>query len=229
MAREVAEVDLRAVLFDWDGTLLDSADACWRSYQRLFRELGIAFDREIFESSYSPDWYRTYEKVGLPRDRWDEADAAWLEMYADESCALVDGTREALEALERSGVATALVTSGSRERVRRELARHGVAFEAVVFGDDFPRKKPHPDALNAALDRLAVSPGESAYVGDSPEDVRMARAAGVYAVGIAGAFPNRAELVASEPDLLATDLLDAVRQLLSNRKKGQTSFSEKKV
>ena len=50
---------LRALLFDWDGTLADSAAASFRCYSRLFEAFRIAFDHERFESTYSPNWYRT--------------------------------------------------------------------------------------------------------------------------------------------------------------------------
>lgn len=207
---------LRAVLFDWDGTLLDSAQACRRSYERLFGSFGIAFDDAIFEATYSPDWYRTYEKVGLPREKWGEADTAWLQYYAEEECSLVTGAHEALALLERKGVSTGLVTSGTGERVRRELARLGLDFRAVVCSEDVTHRKPHPEALLAGLARLEAAPVEAAYVGDSPEDVEMARAAGVYSVGISGAFPNRRAVRAASPDLHAEDLLDAIRVLLNS-------------
>jgi beta-phosphoglucomutase-like phosphatase (HAD superfamily) len=64
-------------------------------------------------------------------------------------------------------------------------------FRTVVFGGDTPNRKPHPEALLLALERMGVAPGRAAYVGDSPEDVEMARAAGVRAVGVPGGFPNR--------------------------------------
>ena len=57
-----------------------------------------------------------------------------------------------------------------------------------------------------ALERMGLRPEEAAYVGDSPEDVEMARGAGVFAIGIPGAFPNREALVASRPDFLAESL-----------------------
>jgi HAD superfamily hydrolase (TIGR01549 family) len=207
---------LRAVLFDWDGTLLDSAKACRRSYERLFGSFGIAFDDAIFEATYSPDWYRTYQRVGLPPEKWGEADVAWLQFYAEEECSLVNGAHEALTLLERKGVSTGLVTSGTGERVRRELARLGLAFRAVVCSEDVVRRKPHPEALLAGLARLEVAPEDAAYVGDSPEDVEMARAAGVFSVGVSGAFPNRRSVRAASPDLHAEDLLDAIRVLLNS-------------
>jgi HAD superfamily hydrolase (TIGR01549 family) len=219
LSRRSPKIDLspfRAVLFDWDGTLLDSAEAGLRSYVRLFASFGIPYDRVRFAETYSPDWYRTYEKVGLPRERWREADAAWLEIYASEACGLVEGAVDALDRLEKGGISTGLVTSGSGGRVRRELANLGIEsrFRVVVCSEDVARRKPDPQALLLGLERLEVSASDAAYVGDSPEDVEMARAAGVFSVGVAGAFPNREALTTAKPDLLAENLLDAVRALL---------------
>jgi phosphoglycolate phosphatase len=206
---------LAAVLWDWDGTLVDSAEASYRCYVRLFDSYGIGFDRALFARSYSPNWHRTYEAVGLGRDRWPEADQRWLEHYCAEESRLVPGAREALDRLEQAGLAQGVVTSGDRTRVSRELSALGVEryFRTVVFGGDARQRKPHPEALLLALERMAVDPGRAAYVGDSPEDVEMARAAGVRAVGVPGGFPNREALLASRPDLLAPDVLSAVNAL----------------
>lgn len=210
-------VPLRAVLFDWDGTLVDSAEASYRCYERLFTEYGIAFDRARFESTYSPNWHRTYEALGLPRERWSEADARWLGHYTREQTLLLDGAREGLGRLRAAGLAVALVTSGDRVRVTAELDRLGVRalFDALTCADDTARRKPHPDPLLLGLRHLGVAASEAAYVGDSPEDVEMARAAEVYAVGVPGGFPNRAALAASRPDLLAPDVPGAVDALLA--------------
>jgi len=206
---------LRAVLFDWDGTLVDSAEASFRCYGRLFASYGIAFDRPLFAATYSPDWYRTYEAVALPREHWSEADSRWVELYGEERVELLPGAGEALARLRQAGVATALVTSGSRARVDREIAGLGATrlFECIVCGED-ARRKPDPEPLRLALDRLAVDPTQAAYVGDSPEDVWMARAAGVRVVGVEGGFPNREALRAAKPDLLAESLAGAVDLLL---------------
>jgi len=209
-------VAVEAVLFDWDGTLLDSAEASYRCYVRLFDSYGIGFDRALFSRSYSPNWHRTYEAVGLAPDRWPEADQRWLDHYCAEESRLVPGARAALARVDEAGIAQGIVTSGDRTRVSRELAGLGVEryFRTVVFGGDTPNRKPHPEALLLALQRMAVAPGRAVYVGDSPEDVEMARAAGVRAVGVPGGFPNREALAASRPDLLALDVLSAVNALV---------------
>ena len=214
MTLERGQVD--AVLFDWDGTLVDSADVSFRCFESVFGGYGIAFDRAAYAATYSPNWHRTYTAVGLPEDRWREADARWVEGYCRETIPLIEGAREAVERLARSGLAVALVTSGDRVRVERELAAHGLdpVFGVVVCGPDTENKKPHPEALLLALERLGVPPARAVYVGDSPEDVEMARNAGAWSIGVPGGFPNSAALERSNPDLFAASLAEAVDALL---------------
>jgi HAD superfamily hydrolase (TIGR01549 family) len=206
----------RAFLFDWDGTLVDSAAKSYRCYVHVFSGYGIEYDDVTFRRTYSPDWYRTYEQLGLAREHWDEADARWLERYETEPSTLVPGATRALERIAAVGLAQGLVSSGDGKRVRRELDELGVTrfFGAIVCGGETTRRKPHPEPLLLALGRLGVAPQDAVYVGDSPEDVHMARAAGAFAVGIPGGFPNQETLAASGPDALVTNLEAAVASLL---------------
>jgi HAD superfamily hydrolase (TIGR01549 family) len=208
------------VLFDWDGTLVDSAASTFRCYVRLFARYGITFDQEAFRESYSPNWHRTYVYVGLDRRRWDEADRLWLELYAEERNRLLPGAHQNLTRIADAGLALGLVTSGDRDRVQFELADLGLArfFGVVVCGGDVPNRKPHPEALQTALAGLEVPPEAAAYVGDSPEDVEMARAAEVFSVGIPGGFPNGEALRAADPDLWASSLEEAVAGLMQRQR-----------
>jgi HAD superfamily hydrolase (TIGR01549 family) len=207
---------LRAVLFDWDGTLVNSAETSYRAYVSLFTELGITFGREEYRRTYSPNWHRTYEALGLQRERWAEADTLWLRFFAQERNELLPGVKEALARLRAAGHAQGIVSSGERARVTSEMQAFKVDqfFTEVVCGDDTVERKPDPWPLRLALSRMGVRPDEAAYVGDSPEDVEMARGAGVYAIGIPGSFPNGDALRASKPELLAPDLLTAVAHLV---------------
>ena len=211
-----------AVLFDWDGTLLDSAEASYRCYERLFGAFGIAFDRAGYERTYSPDWYRTYAGVGLATERWDEADTMWLRLYGGEEPALLPDARDVLDRLRAAGLSLGVVTSGSRRRIERDLTRLSLDsfFDAVVCSEDAARRKPHPEPLLLGLDRIGASPERAACVGDSPEDIEMSRAAGVFSVGITGAFPNRDALLASRPDLVAASLKEAADRLLARLASG---------
>ena len=203
---------LDGVLFDWDGTLVDSAEASFRCYESVFGGYGISFDRAAYAATYSPNWHRTYTAVGLPEDRWAEADAAWVAGYCRLEIPLLPGAREAVERFAAAGLRQGIVTSGDRTRVTGELERHGLAhhFAALVCGSDGLAKKPHPEALLLALARMKVAPERAVYVGDSPEDIEMARAAGTHSVGVPGGFPNAEALARSRPDVFARTLTEAV-------------------
>jgi HAD superfamily hydrolase (TIGR01509 family) len=206
-----------AVLFDWDGTLVDSAGATFRCYQRLFESYGIPFDRRRFEETYAPDWYQTYRQVGLPEGVWQEADARWLALYAHEATPPVAGALEAVTRLASAGLSVGLVTSGDRGRVEGEIRAHGWdrLLTALVCAGESPRPKPAADPLFTALRRIDVEPRAALFVGDSPEDVQMARAAGVYVIGIPGGFPNRRALAEARPDHLAGSLAEAAEHILA--------------
>ena len=207
---------LRAVLFDWDGTLVNTAEASFRCYEKMFGSYGIAFDRDAFRRTYSPNWHLTYSALGLAQERWAEADARWLAHYCEEEVVLIEGAREALLRVRDAGLRAGLVTSGDRVRVRRELADLGVAelFEVLVCAEDTVKRKPHPEPLLVALERLRLRADEAVYIGDSPEDIQMAQAAGVRTVGIPGGFPNREALAAARPDGLEPTLAAALDRVL---------------
>jgi HAD superfamily hydrolase (TIGR01509 family) len=209
----------RLFIYDFDGTLVDSALTSYECYAEVFGALGVDFDRTRFAETYCPDWYQTYRALGLGEDRWAQADRLWMECYARRDAPLFPGARAALETVRARGLRQALVTSGSQDRVRRELTRLDIArlLDPVVCCEDVEQKKPHPEGLVRVLEELGVPPSEAVYLGDSPEDVQMARAAQVRAVAIPGGFPNHEALEASAWDLLAGSLEEAVSRCLDGR------------
>lgn len=208
----------RAVLFDWDGTLADTAESSYRCYVRMFAEFDIPFDREDYARTYSPNWYHTFRQLGLDEQHWSRADERWLAHFANERLELLEGARHLLESLTARGLKTGIVTSGSRGRVERELELHGLTphLHERVYGCEVKEKKPHPEGLLLCLDRLGVHPAEAVFVGDSPEDIEMARAAGVYSIAVTGGYPNRDALLASKPDAF-TESLRAILDLIDAR------------
>lgn len=205
----------RAVLFDWDGTLIDSYYADSQAYLHMFRVLGIPWGLEELEQNYSPDWHNIYRAVGLPKERWAEADHLWRTGYREHRPVLQYGASQVLHRLA-ANYRLGLVTSGSRGRVRQQLRAFGFdrLFATMVFGDEVPRRKPHPASLWLALSRLGASPRSAVYVGDAPDDVRMARRAGVLAVGVTGHSPVPERLRSSRPDALI-DRIIALPSLLA--------------
>ena len=200
----------RAVLFDWDGTLLNSYAADVRAYLSMFRALEIKWTERELALHYSPNWYRVYRAALLPRSKWLEADRLWARAYKLEQPPLLPGARRILRLLAPK-FDLGIVTSGNRARVRRQLREFSLAdyFSACVCSEDTPKKKPHPAPLQLALKRLRLVPGDSVYVGDTAEDIEMARSAGVRAIGVLGPFPTAARIRAAKPEIL----LDSIREL----------------
>jgi HAD superfamily hydrolase (TIGR01509 family) len=208
---------IEGVLFDWDGTLLDSYQADSAAYLAMFREMGIPWGLEELAKNYSPNWYRVYRAAQLPRARWDDADRAWRKQYANHSPQLIAGVRRVLARVSRRH-RLGLVTSGDRDRVARQLREFRLTrlFAARVCSGDTPQKKPHPAPLRLALQQMRLRPSACVYVGDSPEDLEMARRAGVRAIAVLGRFPTEKSLRAARPDLLLnsiTELPDALSSL----------------
>jgi phosphoglycolate phosphatase len=194
---------LRAVLFDWDGTLLDSFQADANAYVQMFRALGVSWNSTKLTQHYSPDWHNVYRAVQLPHERWAEADRLWRVFYRSERPQLQAGARDVVQALaERFRLG--LVSSGSSLRVRSQIRAFGLQplFAVSVFGDQVPHRKPHPLQLQLAIRQLGFEPSACIYVGDAPEDVQMARRAGVAVVGVLDHSPVPERLRASRPNAL---------------------------
>jgi phosphoglycolate phosphatase len=213
---------IRGVLFDWDGTLLNSFSSDLIAYKEMFRQLGIPWGEEELRTHYSPNWHRVYEAAGIPRARWDEADRMWRAAYRQQKPKLLPGARRVLQQLGRT-YRLGLVTSGNRVRVSGQLAKFGFArlFAARVFGEECARRKPNPDPLRRALRQIRLDAGECVYVGDAAEDVEMAHGAGVRVIAVLGPFPTHAKLIASRPDAILGSVTELPQWLARHAGKGK--------
>lgn len=200
---------VQGVLFDWDGTLIDSYHADASAYMAMFKEMGISWGLAELEKNYSPNWYHVYRAAGLPRKRWNDADRSWRSHYAKHKPKLITGARRVLASLDRTHL-LGLVTSGDRDRVHRQLREFRLTslFAARVCSGDTLRKKPHPEPLHLALRRMKLHPSACIYVGDAPQDVEMAQRAGVRAIGVLGPFPTEKRLRAARPEFLLESILE---------------------
>jgi len=201
---------VEGVLFDWDGTLIDSYHADASAYMAMFKEMGISWGLAELEKNYSPNWYHVYRAAGLPRKRWNDADRSWRFHYAKHKPKLICGVRRVLAKLDRAHL-LGLVTSGDRDRVHRQLRQFRLTalFGARVCSGDTRRKKPHPEPLRLALRKMGLSPSACVYVGDASQDVEMAHRAGVRAIGVLGPFPTEKRLRAARPEFL----LESIEEL----------------
>jgi len=204
---------VKTLLFDWDGTVVDSAQLGLTAFEQSFAALGVAFDHEIYRAVYSPNWYSVYEAMGLPKEKWQKADELWVQNYGEQTAQPVAGAQETINELKRKGYQLGVVSSGSECRVAREVSELGLEslFEIIVCNEQMANKKPHPEGLETAMRSLGCSRKEACYVGDSPEDIEMGKRANMLTVGVRSAYPTSWKLESHGPDILLkslTELLD---------------------
>lgn len=209
---------MRAVVFDWDGTLADTLPLMYEATETVAASFGVRVTWADYCRLWTPDWRLLYRLFGLAEDQVEEAGRRWWLAYRGRDEAdLLPGVAAALERLRDASYALALVTAGHRDNVTAQVRRHGL--EALltvrVHGDDLPETKPDPAPLLRAMRELGVtSAGAVTYVGDAFDDIRMARAAGVRAVGILSVLGDAPALVAAGADETATSVAAWVDGLL---------------
>jgi len=199
---------ITTLLFDWDGTLVDSAQLGLTAFERSFATLGVTFDHQIYEAVYSPNWYSLYEAMGLPKEKWQMADDLWVQHYGEQTAQPVAGAQKTIFELKRKGYHLGIVSSGTECRVVREINELGLenVFETVVCNEQMANKKPHPEGLETAMQSLGCSREESCYVGDSPEDIEMGKRARMLTVGVRSAYPTSWKLETAGPDIFLKSL-----------------------
>lgn len=210
---------LFAVLFDFDGTIVDTTELIYQSMRHATSTvLGRDYPREellngvgrplpeqmkIFDAEHADELLHTYRHHN--------------EAHHDDFIQEFPGVEGALSRLRQAGMGLAVVTSKSRVSVEQTLALFpglGRVVDRFVTMEDTTEHKPHPEPLLKGLEILGATSGEAAYVGDSPYDIAAARAAGLASVGVSwGAFP-RESLREAAPDYLFSDMDGVVESLL---------------
>jgi HAD superfamily hydrolase (TIGR01509 family) len=211
---------MRAILFDWDGTIVDSIDALFETDAAICRQIGVPFDESIFRRTFSPNWRLMYRTLGIPEERNDEAVQVWETTFRPDQTRLFPGIEDALARLAAAGCTLGLVTGGSRSEVEPQLVRLGIdgLFTVRVYGHDTVAGKPDPQPLQMALEWAgAIHPQDAVYVGDALDDVRMAAAARVRGVGIVSMLATGEELLAAGAVESAGSVVEWVGRFLEDR------------
>jgi len=178
------QIRARALLFDMDGTLVNSIAVIERLWDEWSKKQGLALDR-ILAIAHGRPTIETMRLVAPDVDHESEAaDYTRREIVETEGIIEVAGARALLEALPsgRWGI----VTSANRDLAAARLGAAGIAIPPVIVTvDDVERPKPHPDCYLAAAERLGVAPQECLVFEDAPAGLASARAAGMRSIAVA--------------------------------------------
>lgn len=220
--RELCAGELpRLVMFDLDGTLVDSVP-----------DLATAVDRMLVERGRAPagiervrEWVGNGARVLVRRAlaggldhaavsdaETEEALGSFLDIYADchELTVLYPGVHELLEALSTAAVELAVVTNKPERFVAPLLEQVGLGgyFRWIIGGDTLPQQKPDPAALLQVMHLAGVSQVQSLFVGDSRNDVLAARAAGIPCIAVSYGYNHGRPVAEEQPSLVVDSLAE---------------------
>ena len=201
------------VLFDLDGTVIDSGAIILASMKHAAKEvLGEEPPDELLMAAVGGPGLEA-QMHALAPDRVEELVTVYRAhnepLHAELVCCA--GIDDLLVRLKDEGRRLGIVTAKRRATVALafDVLPLGHLFETVVGGDETKRHKPDPEPLLLAAERMGVDPEDCAYVGDSPFDIRAAKAAGMFAVAVTwGGIHERATLDAEEPDAIVDSAED---------------------
>jgi phosphoglycolate phosphatase len=197
-------MSLRLAVFDVDGTLIDSRSSIFRAAVEAAHAINI--DPPTYDDVRAIVGVSLFDALAMMRPDLDhetiaaythEFQQTFLRFHAepDFSEDLYLGAEDTLRALKAEGWLLGMATGNSRRGVTRTVAKHGWEdlFDVTFCADDGP-SKPHPHMLQRNLDALGVATHEAVMIGDASHDMKMARSAQVWAIGVAWGFHTVEEL-----------------------------------
>ena len=183
----------RAVLWDMDGTLVDSRDRHWRSWQEVLAAEGVAVSEAQFLATFGQrndtilrGWLGAEAEPERVRRIGEAKEAAYRRLVVERGLAPLPGAADWLRRLDEAGWRQAVASSAPRLNVEFVLRVLGLErrFRALVAAEDVKAGKPAPDVFLAAAARLGVQPGRCVVVEDAEAGIEAARRAGMSSVGV---------------------------------------------
>jgi HAD superfamily hydrolase (TIGR01509 family) len=218
---------IRAIVFDFDGLILDTEEPVYRSWLEVYEEHGeqLPFDRWVeivgtTASGFQPQRHLE-ERLGRPlsQEILDRRVGRRTELVLAQQ--LLPGVIHHLEAARKAGVKLGVASSSTGEWVRGHLARLGILelFECVRCRDDVAHAKPEPDLYVAVLDCLGVPAADGLAIEDSPNGITAAKRAGMRCVAVPNAITHGLDL--SHADLVLGSLAEVTFPQLLEKLEGK--------
>ena len=178
---------LKYILFDFDGTLVNTNDVIIASWQHTYRTyLGHEAPVEHITACFGEPLLLTMEREfpGVPPEESAEVYRNYQKEHADQLVTIFPGVKEMLQELREKGYILGIVTSRTRESALRYMNMFDITslFDDMITCEDTTVHKPNPEPLLLGLSKLGALPEESVMIGDSPFDIKCANNAGVRAV-----------------------------------------------
>ncbi|MDR2100916.1 MAG: HAD family hydrolase [Campylobacteraceae bacterium] len=209
------------ILFDMDGTLIDSTPAILESFDAAFKKLGINFtDFDKIPPLIGYPLDDMFKKLGIKAKMADEFVAAYKEHYKDiaaKKTTLINGAKEAVEEAHEFAH-LGIVTTKTAIYTKKILKHFGLLdfFQTVVGREDVKNTKPHPEPVLKALSAMNAQNKDAWIIGDTILDMGAGRAAGINSAGVLCGYGKNEDL-AQYTDIIFKDALEAVRYIKNLR------------
>ena len=216
------------MLFDLDGTILDSIGIYFQIIETVFARLALAMPskQKIREAAQTGefDWRKVFpvrpahEMDNLIKQTQEITAQIYPKLFGG-NIKLVPKAKETLESIIQKGIKVGVVTSTPRQNMNLKmgaLKNSGIKdlLEFIITADDAPRKKPAPDPLLVGSRKLAISPAQCMYVGDSRTDIQAGKAAGMKTVGVLTGIDDWEALKRKKPDAVIDSIATLIDMLV---------------
>ena len=207
------EIPAQGVIFDLDGTLIDSYQALFLAFRHTYENMGLApLSAEEVRRVLGHGIASTFQDL-LGEERVPEAMKLFRRKYEEvmrPHTHLLPGAREVIETLHGRGIQLAIATNKLGYFARELFEYYGLdKLIAVIVGDgDVSQNKPDPEMLLLAIKKMQLKKEEVIFVGDSPIDIQTGKNAGVRVFAVPTGGTQREELEKAQPTLILDRLLD---------------------
>lgn len=190
---------IKAVIFDFDGVIIDSLQYMFNAYKKVAKEFGLPFKNVRKKDFLNNDWSMTLTKIGVKRKDFPRVAEIWRDdYYANHHKEKVFlGIKQVLSSLQKD-LKIAIASDGRTDKINAKLLEHKLDkhFDTVVGRSSKNHKrKPHPMSINLAMKKLGVKPSQTVYIGDMDTDIHAAKNAKVkLVIGVTYGFHTRKRL-----------------------------------
>lgn len=224
---EKGRLAAEAVIFDLDGTLVNTTEIYFNVIEAVLERLGLppVSRRLILDAARDGEF--EWERM-LPRERMADKDRLLKDMWAvrdelfpvmlRERTTLIEGAEDLLKKIREGGTLLGLVTSTPRKNLLYKwmpLGEPGIKhfFSAIITADDVEKRKPSPEAFVACAEKLGAEARRCVIVGDTRTDIIAGKRAGMITVGVLTGFDTHDQLKAESPDLIVASVADLLEWL----------------
>ncbi|WP_042142713.1 pyrophosphatase PpaX [Paucisalibacillus sp. EB02] len=204
-------MNIHTILFDLDGTLIDTNKLITESFYHTFSQFGLEFTHDEILAFNGPPLKETFEKIDL-----DKAEAM-ITTYRDHNLEHHDAyvkifpnVKETLKKLKMHGIQIGIVTTKMRGTAIRGMKLTGIYdyFDTIIAIDDITNPKPHPEPVLSAMKNIQADPETTLMVGDNHHDIEAGQNAGVKTAGVAWSLKGEEFLRRYHPTYMLHDMKD---------------------